>query len=380
MTRGQDETRAAPVVPRAVVLLVGAASIVVAIGGVKAVAWLLSPVLLALVIVLTIAPVHRWLIAHRVPAWLATIALVVLVYGVIAVLGVILIVSVARLVTLLPQYANRFDALVGDLTGVLAKFGVGKAQIGDLAHSVDFGKIAAYAGAFVSGVGGVVTTLVFLLALMLFLSVEANGFDERMALVAAERPNAAAALAEFAGKTRRYLAVTTVFGFIVAVLDTIALLVIGVPVALLWGLLSFVTNYIPNVGFILGLIPPALLALLAGGWQLMLIVIAVYCVLNLVVQSLIQPYYVGDAVGLSAVMTFLALIFWTWVLGPLGAILAIPMTLLVRTTLIDIDPRAGWVATLFNLSSGETTGKRRPSETNDESPGHDEEPRHDENP
>jgi AI-2 transport protein TqsA len=368
MTQRQGEPRAAPVVPRAVVLLVGAASVVVAIAGVKAVAWLLSPVLLALVIVLTIAPVHRWLIAHRIPSWLATIVLVLLVYGLIAVLGVVLIVSVAQLATLLPQYANRFDALIGDVTGVLAKFGVGKSQIGDLAHSADFSKLAAYAGSFLSGVTGVVTSLVFLLALLLFLSVEANGFDERMALVAAERPNAAAALGEFAGKTRRYLAVTTVFGFIVAVLDTIALLVLGVPVALLWGLLSFVTNYIPNVGFILGLIPPALLALLSGGWQLMVIVIAVYCVLNLVVQSLIQPYYVGDAVGLSAVMTFLALIFWTWVLGPLGAILAVPMTLLVRTTLIDIDPRAGWVATLLNLSSGDTGGKRRTRKTKGEDP------------
>lgn len=362
MTPRRTGTRAAPVVPRAVVLLVGAASVVVAIAGVKAVAWLVSPVLLALVIVITIVPVHRWLIAHRVPAWLATIALVVLVYGVIVVLGVILIVSVARLVTLLPQYADRFDVLIARFTGTLAKFGVGQGQLGDLAHSADFSKIAAYAGSILTGVTGIVESLVFLLALLLFLSVEANGFDERMAMVAVERPNAAAALGEFAGKTRRYLAVTTVFGFIVAVLDTIALLILGVPVALLWGLLSFVTNYIPNIGFILGLIPPALLALLAGGWQLMLIVIAVYCVLNLVVQSLIQPYYVGDAVGLSAVMTFLALIFWTWVLGPLGAILAVPMTLLVRTTLIDVDPRAGWVATLLNLSSGDTGANRRRSE------------------
>src|SRR5690349_12700443 len=109
MTQRQGEPRPAPVVPRAVVLLVGAASVVVAIAGVKAVAWLVAPVLLALVIVLTIAPVHRWLIAHRIPAWLATITLVVLVYGVIAALGIVLIVSVARLVTLLPQYASRFD-------------------------------------------------------------------------------------------------------------------------------------------------------------------------------------------------------------------------------------------------------------------------------
>jgi len=350
--------RQAPAVPRAVVLLVGAASVVVAVAGTKAIAWLLAPALLALVIVIAIAPVHRWLRAHRFPGWAATVVLVLLVYGVLVILGLILVVSVARLATLLPQYASRFDGIVNDVTAALARFGVGQGQIGDVAHSVDFGKLATYLGSVVSSLTSVVSSLVFLLALLLFLSVETNGFDERMTAISAERPNAAAALGEFAGKTRRYLAVTTVFGLIVAVLDTIALLIIGVPVALLWGLLSFATNYIPNIGFVLGLIPPALLALVSGGWQLMLIVIVVYCVLNLVVQSLIQPYFIGDAVGLSAVITFLALLFWAWVLGPLGAILAVPLTILVRTALIDADPRAGWVATLFNLSSSDKRRKR----------------------
>ena len=114
------------------------------------------------------------------------------------------------------------------------------------------------------------------------------------------------------------------------------------PLPLLWGLLAFVTNFIPNIGFVIGLIPPAILALLDGGWQSMLAVVAVYCVLNVTIQTFIQPRYVGDAVGLSPTVTFLSLTLWTFVLGSLGALLAVPMTLLARAILVDADPSAGW--------------------------------------
>ena len=132
---------------------------------------------------------------------------------------------------------------------------------------------------------------------------------------------------------------TTVFGFIVAVLDSIALALLGIPLAITWGLLAFITNYIPNVGFIIGVVPPALLGLLTGGPQLMVVVIVVYCGLNFVIQSIIQPRFIGDAVGLSITVTFVALVFWAWLLGPLGAILAIPLTLLAKALLVDIDPQ-----------------------------------------
>jgi AI-2 transport protein TqsA len=345
--------------PRALVILLGIAAAVVTVAGIKATAWFFGPVLLALVIVIAVAPVYRRLRAHRVPAWAATVAFIVVVYGVIVGFSLTVTVSLARLATLLPQYSHRFDELLNGITDRLTRFGVGAEQVRAIVRSVDFGKVVSSLGSVLAGVAGLVTNVVFLLALLFFLSIEATGFDERMAAVTTERPSAGAALNQFAGNTRRYLVVSTVFGLIVAALDTVALALLGIPLALLWGLLSFVTNYIPNVGFILGLLPPALLALLSGRWQTMLIVIAVYCLFNFVVQSLIQPYYVGDAVGLSAVLTFLALIFWSWVFGPLGMILAIPVTLLVKTILVDADPDAGWFATLLHLSAGDSAGKNR---------------------
>jgi predicted PurR-regulated permease PerM len=101
----------------------------------------------------------------------------------------------------------------------------------------------------------------------------------------------------------------------VAVIDTGFLWWVGVPLPLLWGLLAFITNYIPNIGFIIGLVPPALLALLQGGPKLMITVIVAYSVINFVIQSIIQPKIMADAVNLSLTVTFLSLVFWAFVIG-----------------------------------------------------------------
>jgi len=120
-----------------------------------------------------------------------------------------------------------------------------------------------------------------------------------------------------------------------------------VPLALVFGVISLLANYIPSVGFLIAMVPPALLALLHGGPELMLAVIVCFSVINVVLQTFIQPRVVGGAVGLSVTVTFLSLVFWAWVLGALGALLAIPLTLLVKALLVDIDPRSRWIGALL---------------------------------
>lgn len=351
--------------PRALVVLLGAAAVVIIVAGVRASAWLLGPVFLALVIVIAVAPVQAWLRRRGWPAWLTAAVLLVLVYGIMLVLALGIIVSIARLAGLLPQYADRADELAASLTSALGKLGVGPDQLASLAHSLDLGKLTAVVADVLGTVAGLVSNFAFLLALLLFLGLEAGGAADRIAAIASDRPAVSDAMDSFARGTRRYLVVTTVFGFAVAVLDTIALAIIGIPLALTWGLLSFITNYIPNVGFLLGLAPPALLGLLIGGPRELLIVVAVYGALNFVLQSLVQPRFVGDAVGISALVTFVALVFWAWLLGPLGAILAIPATLLTKALLVDIDPRATWADALVRAPER----KKRPPVTGDDKEG-----------
>ena len=333
--------------PRGLVILLGVAAAVITMAGIQATAWLLTPMLLALVIVVVVSPVHRWLRRHGFPGWAATAALVLLVYGVLIVFVLVMIASVTRLVALLPQYTERARILAQQATDVAGRLGIRSGELRESASSVDPGKLLAALGSLLISVSGLATSIVFLLALLLFFSVEATGIDARLAEMSRDRPQIHLALNDFARRTRRYLVVTTIFGVIIAVLDAVALAVAGIPLPVLWGLLSFVTNYIPNIGFIIGVAPPALLGLLSGGWGALLLVIVIYTLINFVVQSLIQPRYVGDAVGLSTTLTFVSLVFWAWILGPLGVLLAVPATLLAMAVLVEIDPKAGWAAALL---------------------------------
>ena len=354
--------------PRAVVLLVGGVSAVGIVAGMRAVAWLIGPVFLALIIVIAAHPVQRWLRGRGWPGWVATLALLLVIYVGLLALALVLLVSVGQLATVLPQYTAQFDALIASVEQVLAGLGIGPAQIQAATSSLNLGSIVGALGGVLSGLSGVLTGVILVLALLLFFIADAATFGLRLDSIGAERPNVVGALESFARGTRSYLVVTTVFGLIVAVLDTIALEIMGVPLAVLWGVLAFITNYIPNVGFIFGLVPPALLALLTGGWQLLVIVIVVYSVLNLVIQSLIQPRFVGNSVGLSATVTFVTLLFWAWVLGPLGALLAIPLTLLAKALLVDIDPRARWADALLRTNAAEPTPAVPPAPAADSRP------------
>jgi AI-2 transport protein TqsA len=248
----------------------------------------------------------------------------------------------------MPAYADQFAALQDNMSTALAGLGIDAEQIRDVVSHTDPSVIAGLVPALLGGVAGVLSNAVFLLAVLLFMSLDAANFPARMLAASTQRPHVVEALRSFATGTRRYLLVSTVFGLIVAVIDTLLLWALGIPLPLLWGLLAFITNYIPNIGFLIGLVPPALLGLLEGGVGLMVAVIALYSVINFVIQSVIQPKIVGDAVGLSTTVSFLSLVFWAWVLGPLGALLAIPLSLLAKGLLVDIDPATRWIDPLIS--------------------------------
>jgi len=349
-------------------MLLGAGAAVLVLGGVRATAWLIGPMFLALIVVIALYPVQASLRRHNWPGWLTTLVLVLLVVGLLASFVLIVVVSLAQLAALLPQYADRADDLLQSLSGGLSSVGAPAGQLDEAVSSINPDKVVALIGAVLAGLSTTLSSFVFLLCLMLFLSVDAGGIERRLAAVATDRPELETALRSFAHGTRSYLLVSTVFGLIVGVLDGAALAIIGVPLPVLWAVLAFITNYIPNVGFLIGLVPPALLALLTLGLPEMLLVIAIYCVLNFVIQSLIQPRYVGDSVGLAMTTTFVALVFWAWLLGPLGALLAIPLTLLVKALLVDVDPAARWATALAGSLASEPRPPRRHRVARSESP------------
>ncbi|WP_249933151.1 AI-2E family transporter [Blastococcus sp. CCUG 61487] len=330
-------------IPRWLLLLGGLAAATIAISGIRALSWLVAPLLLALVVVTALTPVQSWLRRRGVPRWLAATILLVLVWAVLLGFVVLLIVSAGQLAGRLPDYADRAEELIDGVVTDLNDAGIVSGQLSDLVEQIDYSQVVSIATGLFATLTDAGSTLLLLLLALVFLVIESGGFSTRLRLVADERPHLSIALGLFIRGTRSYLWVSTLFGAIVAVGDGVALWLLGVPLPVLWGLLAFVTNYIPNIGFVLGLAPPALLGLLEGGWGEFAAIVAVYAGLNFVVQTLIQPRFVGDSVGLSTTVTFVAVLFWGWVLGALGAFLAIPLTLLVKALLVDVDPRGHWL-------------------------------------
>nr|WP_260173926.1 AI-2E family transporter [Nocardioides albus] len=324
----------------------GSAAVVVLVAGLQAAHGILGPIFLAMVLTIVVHPARNWLARH-LPSGVATaLSIVTVVVGVVG-LGLCVILAVARFATLLGTYSGVAKEKVDDLTAWLTKIGVGSDEVLAIARSFDLSNLLSLVSGALNGMFGLVSSMVFILAMCLFMAIDATALPRQLVSIGHRRPALVRALSSFAVGTRRYLLVSTVFGLIVATLDTVALYLLGVPAPLVWGLLAFLTNYIPNIGFIIGLVPPAILALLDGDFKLMLAVIAVYSLLNVVIQSVIQPKVVGEAVGLSVTLTFLSLIFWSWIMGPIGAVMAVPFTLFVRAIFVEADPAKSWLMPLI---------------------------------
>lgn len=343
--RGGDRTQG-----ESIALII--AALVVGCAGIYFTRSLIGPAFFALTLVITVRPLVAWASSHKVPRWAASIGAILLVYAFVIGLFVALGVAVAQLVETLPTYAEKFESIWEQAQQVLAGLGIDQSSLlNQISSALSTDKIVSVAQSLMGQLTSFGSMLMILALTVAFLMMDMAHVEVRAEALTRLKPGLASGLADFAGAVRTYWLVSTVFGLIVAVLDVVALGILGVPMAVTWGVLSFITNYIPNIGFIVGLVPPALLALVASGpWTALWVVVA-YVVLNFVIQSLIQPKFTGDAVGLNTTTTFLSLMFWSQIVGALGTILAVPLTLFVKAVLIDSDPRSRWVG-LF-LAAGD---------------------------
>ena len=340
-------------------VLVVAGLVIIGVG-LRSTSSIVAPIFLVITLVITVAPLRGILVRHRWPSWLASVITLLSIYLLLIVILGSVVFAIYRLVDTLPRYADAFNQIFDSLLALSTRLGYGSDQIQNLANSFQLSSLAAPAQSLLSAISGGASLLLVIVTVVIFLAFDAASMGERLTVIRQTRPHVAEGLTNFAVRVRKYWIVTTVFGLIVAVLDVIGLLVIDVPLALTWGVLAFVTNYIPNIGFVIGVIPPALIALLDGGVTSALAVIILFTVINIVVQTIIQPRFTGDAVGISGTVAFVSLIFWAYLLGALGALLAIPATLFLKSVLVDNSVPANWLNALISSSpTGETIGRQQ---------------------
>ena len=324
-------------------VLLGLAGAVVALGGLFFARELVGPLVLAAVIVIICHPVRHPLDRLGWPRWAATTAVIVVAYLILVVLGLLLFFAGTQFARLVADYADELQASVQAFIGWLGSVGLDEQASDAAASAFEPTTIVSFVASLGGTAIGILTALFFVLAYVIFMAADGARYTRAEASFGATAHSAIARFQEFNSGVRRYYVVNASFGAVVAIIDGLALWAIGIPAPAVWAILAFVTNFIPNIGFVIGLIPPALLALVVGGWPLMLAVIAIYSVVNVLLQVLIQPKFVSDAVNLSLTLSFFSVIFWTFIIGPLGAILSIPLTLAVRALVLDPDPGARWL-------------------------------------
>lgn len=333
---------------RLVISMVGAAAFFVILFGIRASASIINPILLAMVITITVLPIPSRLTKRGMPGWLALVLTILMVVLVLGLVIATVFFSIAQLTTSLPTYMSSASQQAASTT--------------DSAMATQINQVTVSMGPILQGFLVNITDLLvqFGLALVIFFFMISAaislptpsrlGLDPDLPII-----SRVTALTE---DVRKYMTVLTGVNFLVGLGDTVFLMIMGVDFAVLWGMLAWFMGYIPSVGFLIALIPPVLIAYAQYGLQTALIVLIGYILINGGVQNFYQPKVMGDRLKISPVVVFVGLFVWGYLLGGIGAILAVPMTLLVLILLENFESTRPLVI-LFRYTGEEKKEERK---------------------
>lgn len=329
---------------------------IITLAGLHAARDVLAPLFLAAVLVIIVHPIRHPLERRGWHRAAATTMVIVVVYLILLALIAMLVFAGIQFGGLVQDYLTELQSSITDATAWLASIGVDQDAVNSITDALQPSQLLGVATKFGGAVVGVLTTLFVVVTYVIFMSVDAARYDGAHVQFGDTQAGVLGRATTFNIGVRRYFVVSASFGAVVAVVDGLALWALGVPAPAVWAILAFVTNFIPNIGFVIGVIPPTLLAFVVGGWPLALAVIAIYSAVNVTLQVLIQPKFVADAVNITLTLSFVSVLFWTFIIGPLGAILAVPLTLLTRAVLLQGGPQTAW----YSWLSGEDLPKAAP--------------------
>lgn len=339
-----DTTRALSPLGRT---LLSAASAVAVLAGMRVAAPIIGPVVVALIITIAWSPGSTWL---RRKGWHPSVAaLMGILLGVVGMALFVALVwsSLIQLQDKLPGYQPRVEALQKTITEKLSDLPIDSSRLfsGEMLRP---SSIVGYAVKFVRSLTSAVGNLFFLVLLMAFMMLEAVRYPQKLRDALAKSSSSGVGQFNLFSKSiRDYVVINSIFGLVAATINTALLLMLGIDYAILWGVLSFLLSFVPNIGFALALVPPALLGLVEFGFARAAIVVVGYTVINFLVDNVFKPRFVGETLDLSALVVVLSLLFWGWLLGPIGALIAIPLSIAAKF-LFEGYEESRWLAHLMS--------------------------------
>lgn len=326
-------------------LLFVCAALVVVVVGIQAASIVLVPFLLALFIAIVCNPLIRWLMRWRLPQW-AAITLVLLT---ICLLGFLLARLVGQSLTdltrSLPQYQQQVGSQLGLLIDRLAASNI-ELDRQQLLSYLDPSVLMALAVRLLGGLGGVLGNVFLILLTVVFMLLEASSIPGKIHLALRDPAMKLRQIDRFLEAVNRYLAIKTMVSLGTGLLIGLMLWAFGVKYYVLWGVLAFLLNYIPNIGSIIAALPVLAQVIVLQGPTTTILVAGGYVLINMVMGNVIEPRWLGRGLGLSTLVVFLSLMFWGWLLGPVGMLLSVPLTIILKIAL-EASPEGHWLAVLL---------------------------------
>ncbi len=320
------------------------ASLVVVVAGLRASSALVLPFLVALFLSILAAPPVLYLERRRFPA---PVAVAVVISGVVALVSgfaALLVGSVSDFREAVPRYKERLAESSAQMQDTLSRYEI---DLGQIYGALEPSSIIEVVGTTLNGVVSAMVDTSLVMLLMVFMLLEAAGFPRKLR-AALDNPQANLdRWAQIMMEVQRYLAIKTGISAATGVIVGVGVWILGVDFPMLWALTAFLLNYIPNVGSIIAAVPAVLVAAVQLGVGHAVGTAVVYGVANTVMGNIVEPQLMGRKLGLSPLVVFLSLVFWGWVWGPVGMLLSVPLTMIVKIMLEQSDDFR-WVAILLS--------------------------------
>ncbi|MBA57560.1 MAG: hypothetical protein CMQ40_00160 [Gammaproteobacteria bacterium] len=307
-------------------------AVALVLGAMKAAAGFLVPALLALFIAIVSAQPMYWLIEKGSPRWLAITLVVLILLVISSTFPLVLSGSFMEFTQQLPFYQEKAESLLNQSTVWINQLGYGDS----LASIFDPGEALGYVQRFLSALGGILSRYFLILLLVIFILVD----------VPRSLNESTSAAGQITRTVQHYFAIKTFTSFLTGVAIALWLALLEVQYPMLWGFLAFLLNFVPNIGSVIASIPALFLTVIFQGYLMGFIVMIGYAVINVGISNGLEPRILGRQLGLRFVWIFLSLILWGWILGPIGMLLAVPLTMTLRI-IMENHPSSRWIATIM---------------------------------
>ncbi len=321
------------------------AAIVVVIAGIRAAESIMVTFLLSGFFAIICAPPFLLMQRKGLPAWLSLVLVVLFISLFQLILLSIITTSLSDFSKDLPTYQERLRGLLGGVVGHLNSWGLDIPREKLMQH-FDPSTLFKLAVDTLGNLGGVLSNSFLIILTVIFMLFEGASLPAKLQKSFGENSDHMRHIERFLDNVKQYMTIKVLVSLATGLLIYVWLWVLGVEYPLLWALIAFLFNFIPNIGSIIAAVPAMLLALVQLGPFYMLFTGLGYLTANLLMGNVIEPRYMGRGLGLSTLIVFLSLVFWGWVLGPVGMLLSVPLTMMLKIAFESSD-ETHWLAVLM---------------------------------